>query len=130
MDLRRIVEVLALNPADDHPVNVPLHEYLLNSEGPEEGDSLGLLESLFAYSFENVQPLRDLLEKDAKARNLLVTFDEKWFVRGEEASRSRCLSSTRDAGAAVRMARALSGKAACENALEEFDSHMLSVRES
>lgn len=122
MKLRCIVEVLALNP-DDHPVNVPLHEHQLNATDSQNAQSMGLWQSLFIYGFGDPKPLQNLLKQDAQARNLVASFNERWFVRAERAEGSYCESDVQDALQAVLMARSLSIKAACEDVLDEIHGH-------
>ena len=117
MKLRSIIEVLPLDP-NDHQIIVPVHEHLVKLSKLNNGRNIGLWEALFFYAYKNVNPLTDLLEQDSKARDLLVKFEEHWFVRAESAEGYKTQSSVTSAAQAVMIARSASSKNVCGDVLK------------
>lgn len=125
MRLRCIVEVLTLDPKD-HQIIVPLHEHIVNIPDLDSPQNIGFWEALFYYAFGEVTHLTSLLEGDSKARDLLIEFEEDWFVRAEIAQDTGSRSAIEKASKAVKIAKSSKSKNACGDILKEMGFDMQS----
>ena len=114
-----IVDVFAQSP-DNHQLVEPIHEHLVKVSDPQDAEHIGLWEALLFYVRGDAEPLINLLKRDSKACNLLVKFEEHWFVRAEMARDSKGQSHTKTASQAVVIARSARNKKVCRDVLKEI----------
>lgn len=119
MKQRYIVDVFELHP-NNHQLVEPLHEHLVKLSDPQDVKHIGLWEALLFYVRGDADPLINLLERDSKACNLLVKFEEHWFVRAEMARDSKGQSQTKTAAQAVVIARSTRNRKVCRDVLKEI----------
>ena len=116
---RRIVEVLPAHP-DDQAVIGPVHERHLDLADPRESCPMGVWEALYIFACGDSEALALVLAQDDGARNLLLSFEEHWFVRAEQAQDNACEARVESLGEAVSMARVIRNRARGKDVLTEI----------